>query len=253
MKYRLMLWAVALVAAASDAALTTYDDFASGDLSKWIFTPQSPQRTDPVVVAGELNWGSSAKPAYGNETLLSTKSDFNLTASAADVLKIQIDLVDIVQKTGDPNNSFDRVGLGWQDQDGDILQARMSWRMDDPSGTGAKESALQILYNGSLIGGTLLLQDMAYQAGDVLTLTYDGAAVALVRDRSGSVSTLASRTFSNASFAGTGRILMEANLEGLGGEATIDNLMTETIPEPASMGLLVLAASGILGLRRLML
>ncbi|MEA2069446.1 MAG: hypothetical protein U9P12_09615, partial [Verrucomicrobiota bacterium] len=72
-----------LEATVAPAGPTIYDDFSSGDLSKWIFTPGSPQRTDPTVVGDELNWTQSATPGWGAETLVSTQSDFDLTRSVA--------------------------------------------------------------------------------------------------------------------------------------------------------------------------
>ena len=89
----------------ASAAPVIYDDFSSGNLSKFNFNPQSPQRTNPQVISQQLDWSSSANPAYGIETLISTKNDFDLTATAAEPLILQFDLAGIDQKTGDANNS----------------------------------------------------------------------------------------------------------------------------------------------------
>lgn len=212
------------------------DDFSSGDLSKWTFTPGSPQRTDPQVISGAMNWASSTTAGYGNETLVSTNT-FDLTATATDVLKLQMNLVDIIQKTGDPNNSYDAFALGWTDAAGNVLEATLNWRMADDTKT-LNESVLRFSYNGAVIGGTGSQLDMMIAAGDVLTFSYNGSMLLLDRDRAGTVTILRRVAWSrDAGFGSTGNIYLAANLEGAGGEVTPDNIAVQTIPEPVTLGL----------------
>ena len=218
--FRIMLCGTAIQAVS--AGLVVYDDFSSGDLSKFELRAETPQRTDPVVVNQELVWSSSKKPAYGVESLISTKNDFNFTATAAAPLILQFDLNGIDQKTGDANNSYDDLRFGFFDTDGHLLEARLSLR---EAGTANNESALQFAFNDEVVGRIFFFSGLAYQPGDTYRLEYDGSTLTVIRKRDGSEDILGTAAFEDEAFGGSGSIYLAVNLEGVGDPSfTIDNV-----------------------------
>lgn len=210
-----------LEATAAPAGPTVYDDFSSGDLSKWIFTPGSPQRTDPTVVGGELNWTQSATPGWGVETLVSTQSDFDLTRSVANPLELSFKLVTLTPRSDAA--AFDSFSFGWMDASGDILQVKNNFRADS---TG-NNSVIQFFYNGIAFGGNWGATDYLYDSGDIIMMSMDDAGFTLYRDRSGTVVTVGTVAFSDPTFTGTGSIYFNMNNQGLGAAATFDDISTK--------------------------
>lgn len=229
--------------AVAEASLVVYDDCSSGTLSSWVFTPVVPQRTDPAVAGGALNWGSSANPGYGVETLVSTKNDFNLTATPESALELQIDIQSIVQQTA---AGYDNFGMGWKDDDGDVLMARLYWQEDGA----VNESIYRFYYNGAQLG-TASSANLAIAANDAIKFKYDGTKLYMYRERAGAEATLYSLSWSAASFSGTGSVYLEMNNGGNGGAITLDNIATQTVvPEPATFGLLAVSSILMIAFRK---
>ena len=113
--------------------------------------------------------------------------------------------------------------MGWKDEDGDVLFARLYWQEDGAS----NESIYRFYYNGVQLG-TASSSNLALAAGDVFRFTYNGSQLRLIRTRNGVDATLYSLNWSDAEFQGNGRIYMEMTLEGAGGEITLDNLIAQT-------------------------
>ena len=194
-----------------------YDSFSSGDLSKWAFTPGDPQRTEPAVSGGLMTWGKSATPGYGLETLVSTKSTFDLAATTSNVIQLQFDVAGIVQKLDD---GYDTFGFGWKDSSGNLLIARLYWTADGA----ANESIYRFYYNGAQLA-TANSANLALADGDQLKFSYDGVTLKLLRGRAGSDAVLFSKAWVDASFGDIGSLYMEMTIEGTGSEIAFDNII----------------------------
>lgn len=222
-------WMTALVAAglAMSVSAVVYDDFSSGDLSKWTFTPQATQRTNPQVVSNALVWTSSATPAFGEESLVSTEAGFDLTSASTSM--VQLTVVDIVPRAS-ADTSLDSFGFGWKDESGDVALFRYNWRADSTN----DNAALQMLYtpNGGstvTVGGNGWFPGYPIENGDIITLAYvkDSGTFNVYRDRSGTESLLLSRTYAPATnLTGNARIYLVRNDKGLGASITVDDVST---------------------------
>lgn len=202
----------------SEIYTNMYDDFSSGDLSKWVFTHQAPQRTDPQVINQALVWGSSATAGWGVETLVSTQNDFDLIRSVANPLELSFKLATLTPKSN--ANSYDSFSFGWMDASGDILKVRYSYQAD----SAGNNAAIQFFYNGVVFGNTWWSGGYLYNSGDIVTMSMDDAGFTLYRDRSGVVVTVGTIAFNDPSFTGTGSIYFDANLQGDNGEIVLDNI-----------------------------
>ena len=222
-------WMTALVAAglAMSVSAVVYDDFSSGDLSKWIFTPGAPPRTDPQVVSNALVWTSSATPAFLNETLVSTQIGFDLSSAATST--VQLTVADIIPRSS-ADTSYDSFGFGWQDETGDYVILRYSWRADSTN----DNSVLQVLYapGGSsavALGGNFSSSGYLVQNGDILKLAYikDANRIEIYRERAGLETFLFGRTSAAlTNLAANARIYLARNDEGLGSSITVDDVST---------------------------
>jgi len=235
-----------LLAANSLAAqLVVYDDFSTNNLSSWV--DGTGTETLATVSNQELTWADN-DPGFGVEELTSTKDDFDLTASVANPLRVSVDIIAFTAKSDD--TSFDVFNLGFVDDGGDELNLKYNYR-----GTNASQSdaIMQFEFNNSTIGGNTGFSNFAYDDGDTMIFEYDGATIRAIRDSGAGETTIASRSFSDPAFSGDGEILMAANFTGAstnGSSWTLDNVATQTIPEPSSAVFLIGAAAALLGLSR---
>ena len=204
----------------------TYDDFSSGDLSKWTYTPSS-TGLEPQVAGGEMFWGNGSNTSWQGGTLVSTQTGFDLLSSSTST--VQMTIADIVPRDS-ADTSFDSFGFGWQDESGDVAIFRYNWRADSTN----NNAALQMLYipNGGsqqLLGGNAWFAGYPIENGDILKLVYlrDDNRLEVYRERSGTETFIFGRTSTLlTNLTGNARLYLMLNEEGLGASVTVDDIST---------------------------
>jgi hypothetical protein len=219
---------LAITGLAWTGSAEVYDDFSSGDLSKWIFESGDPDRTDPQVVNHALQWtaaDNAASLSRITEYLTSTQRVVDLSASGS--VSLQWLVADIASRTN--ADSFDAIRFGWEDESGNTLYLRYDWKGDNES----FNSAFQIVYNGEKIGDIGWNRGYWLEAGDAFRMDFipDSGTIEVYRIRSGVETLVISRT--DTSMGGLGGNIWIQLALGDGGEGssiTLDDIAVESTP-----------------------
>ena len=205
-----------------------YDDFSSSSASSnnWTYSGDNAEIVGRIE-SGGMEFRSDRTVDVSNVSKLvnfRSTAIFDLTATPEDPLHFSFDLTNFTPKTDD--TSYDSLQFGWFDETGDELICILHNNDGTPDA-----GAIQLKFSGSLFGGTSWFSsNVSWQAGDTLSMEYDGSAVSIVRTRNDSDTVLKTAAFSDASFAGNGKVYLAASLEAYSSERasayTIDNIIT---------------------------
>ncbi len=228
-KYTSQIMAIALMigSVSFSAGAAVYDDFSSGNLSKWTYTPGSTS-FEPTVVSNQLVWGGSTTVKWKSGTLVSTETGFDLSSQPTSI--VQVTVAEIIPRDS-ADTSFDAFSVGWQAENGDIADMRYNWRADSTN----NNVAFQMRYTASggsavTLGGNTYFEDFPIENGDILKLVYlrDENRLEVYRERSGTETFLFGRTsVSLTNLSGYARIYLSRNDEGLNSSVTLDDIATD--------------------------
>ena len=243
---RLFLSACLLFAAvcvSTSTAQTIYDDFSSGNLSKW--NVESGAGNTYSISGGVLTLNPSANAKYGYSTYTSTKSDFSFARSTGNPIGVFFDMPANALVNTTAAAGYEEFTFGMKASSGDTLNARILWN--------ATSSIFDIVNNGSLLArwnqGDLATIN---SAGKRFAFEWDGSTANVNLYSSEGVKTgpFISAAFSAPLFSDSGSIFFQFNTPpGVGiNEASIsmDSFgVIPVIPEPSTA---ILTATGLFGL-----
>jgi len=126
-----------------------YDDFSSGDLSKWTYSGDNSDIVGRIESGGMEFRSDRTVDVSGVSKVVNFRSTaiFDLTATSEDPLHFSFNLTDFTPKTDD--TSYDSLRFGWFDETGDELICILSNNDGTPDA-----GAIQLQFSGSLFGGT---------------------------------------------------------------------------------------------------
>jgi hypothetical protein len=239
---RLFLSACLLFAAvcvSTSTAQTIYDDFSSGNLSKWNVDPAAGNTYS--ISGGVLTLNPSANANYGYSTYTSTKSDFSFARSAGNPIGVFFDMPANAFVNTTSAAGYEEFTFGIKASSGDTLNARILWN--------ANSSIFDVQNNGSLLA--------RWNQGDLATINSAGKRFAFEWDGTTANVNLYSAEgvktgpFISAAFSGpfgdSGSIYFQFSTPpGVGiNEASISMDSFGVIPEPSTA---ILTATGLFGL-----
>jgi hypothetical protein len=242
---RLFLSACLLFAAvcvSTSMAQTIYDDFSSGNLSKW--NVESGAGNTYSISGGVLTLNPSATPNYGYSTYTSTTSDFSFARSTGNPIGVFFDMpANAFQSTGGAN--FEEFNFGIKDSSNNTISARILWN-------GVGNSRFDIFNNTTQLAawwqGDITSTEYFPTAGKRWALDWDGGTVnvSLLNSAGVKEGTFVSTPFSGT-FGNSGSIFFQFNTspDVAAGQASINVESFGVIPEPSTA---VLTATGLFGL-----
>jgi hypothetical protein len=240
---------LAMVCVSTSTAQVTnpvYDDFSSGNLSKW--SVDAAAGNTYSISDSILTLLPSGAPNYGYSTYTSTKSDFSFDRSTGSPTGVFFDMpANAFQSTGGAN--FEEFNFGIKDSDNNTLNARILWNGNGNSRFDLFNNTTQLAawWQGDITHTTYFPT-----AGKRFALEWDGsnANLNLYNAQGVSQGTFVSAAFSGA-FGNSGSIFYQFNtapgVSASQASISMDNVgsVGVAVPEP-SAGILA-AASGLFG------
>jgi hypothetical protein len=227
-KYTSQIMAFALIIGSFSFSgrAAVYDDFSSGDLSRWTYAPANTS-FEPTVVSNQLVWGGSTTGGWKGGTLVSTETGFDLSSQSTSI--VQVTVSEIIPRDS-AVTTYDSFGFGWQAENGDIADIRYSWRADSTNNNVVFQMRYTALGGSTvLLGSTAYFNDFPIENGDILKLVYlrDDNRLEVYRERSGTETLLFGRTAASlANLSGYARIYLSRNDASLNSSVTLDDIAT---------------------------
>lgn len=229
----------ATVCVSTSTAQIDYDDFSSGNLSKW--NVEAAAGNTYSISNSILTLEPSATPSYGYSTYTSTKSDFSLARSTGNPTGAFFDMpANAFIRTVADGGTYEEFNFGIKSS-GNTLNGRINWNMTS--------SIFDIQNNGVLLARAFQ-GDLATinSAGKRFAFEWDGttASINLYSALGVNEGIFVSAAFTNT-FDNLGSIYFQFNTPPgvAASEASISMDSFGVVPEPSTA---ILTATGLFGL-----